>query len=142
MTQAARSSRLRKLEAVAFHEASHAIAHCYFKVPFRKATIRAREDYLGIVEGRRLGPKLIGRFSIGFPTPHDRERVEAVVMCLFAGKIGEHRFTGRWNHSGARSDDEQATDLLFRLAGGSEDEVASYAKWLRVRATEAILSLK
>jgi hypothetical protein len=129
-----------KLAAVAYHEAGHAVAHCCFHVPFRKATIVPSEDYLGMVEGKRLGPKLTERFSIGYPTPRDRDRVESVVMCLFAGTIAEHRFTGRWSHRGARTDDANATDLLLNLAGGNGDEIPLYAKWLRHRASVAILS--
>lgn len=126
--------------ATAYHEAGHAVAHVFFRVPLRKATIKGDEDYLGAVVGEKLGRKLIVGFESGFPTPAQRDRLERQVICLLAGALAERHFTGHRNNRGSSWDDGLATDLLLHLAGGSLTEVPAYARWLRIRASNAMLS--
>jgi ATP-dependent Zn protease len=132
--------RQKQREAIAYHEAGHAVAHCLFRVPFRKATITPAEDYLGIVVGYKLGRKLIQGFEIGFPTLRQRDRLERQVLCLLAGPICEAHFRGRRNNIGASDDYRMATGFLDHLSGGSPNQIDPYAKWLAAWATDMVLS--
>jgi ATP-dependent Zn protease len=121
--------RLSKREATAYHEAGHAVMHCYLRVPFKKTTIRSTGDYLGMVAGYRLGKVTIGGLRLGRLAARTRERVENMIMILIAGGIAEHVATGRRENAGSAADRSAITDFLTR-AYSSERQISTYWAWL------------
>jgi hypothetical protein len=65
-----------------------------------------------------------------------RSWVEKQVLCLYAGGLAERKFTGRWNHVGARSDRHQAYDYGSLLYGGPT--LDKYLAFMLSRAEDLI----
>jgi ATP-dependent Zn protease len=127
----------RKREATAYHEAGHAAIYCYLRMGFRKATIKPDKDYLGMVAIYRLGKRTIEELEYGRLARRHRERMENEIMCLLAGGIAEHIFTGRRNKIGAGSDHGKVLDFMMSACGSSEQAYA-YTKWLETLTRDTL----
>jgi cell division protease FtsH len=109
-------------EALAYHEAGHALAHLLLPEaePLHKVTI--------IPRGRSLGATMFlperDRYIWG------RRRLETEITTLYAGRIAEKMFTGDLS-TGAADDIKRATDLVRRMVtqfGMSELGPLSFAE--------------
>lgn len=117
-------ARLR-LEAVAYHEAGHAVVSIRHRRAFRLVTIvpTLEHNTLGHV-WYRPRPKWM-RPDLD-DSPRIARWIENEVLVCLAGPAAERRFTGRSNDVGAGSDHRHAVDLALRL---HEDE-AVLAKYM------------
>jgi hypothetical protein len=131
-----RTRSRRQLEATAYHEAGHAVAHVLLQVPFRKATIREGDDYLGRVEGYKLGKTFLEKIETGDLSLRDEDRIRRIVITLLAGHEAEQRFTGRKNSVGAASDHSSVVDFLFRVYSPKATE--AYMTFLEIRTEEEL----
>lgn len=143
--------------AVAFHEAGHAAAAIWLKVPVRSATIKSEDGVLGYVE---LGgaPATVkewvddqGCGSMWSPVPaRIRDWFERRAMIALAGEVAQQKATGTtWGSEGlmdhgaygsvrVAGDRHEATALVERISAG-EDELGAYLVWLEAR-TRSVLS--
>ena len=131
------SARLRDLEATAYHEAGHAVAHVALEVPFRRVTVRPGDDYLGRVEAGRLSKRLAIELEQSFLSPRDRDRAEREIICLFCGPIAQACHAGRRSHRATGSDYHRITDFVFSMSAGP-DEMRAYRNWLKLRAEQLL----
>ena len=134
----------KRLACTAYHEAGHAVAHAEYGLPARRVTIKSGGDYLGACFGRRA---LLSRYGPEWDSgDRNRLRMEKDVIILLAGGEAERRFSGRSNYVGAKSDREQAIDLLCRFASdfyenpgqGKQRIFKTYFKLLELRARELV----
>jgi hypothetical protein len=113
----------RKMEAVAYHEAGHAVAALLLHRPLR---------YVSIVPDKERG-------ILGYDLmPRRRTLLEREIMVLLAGEVAEEEFRGWRNRVGARSDYDKAHKCARAICETDEEAVA-YVTWLRVRIANQIL---
>ena len=102
----------RKLEAVAYHEAGHAVV-CFLRDrPFRYATIVPDEEFHGRVMTRKP-PK-----SLQPDSKVDCKAlcwIEREILAHLAGLAAEYRHAGRHNWRGASQDLRNARELADYL---------------------------
>lgn len=120
----------------AYHEAGHAVANLYLKLPFRKVTISGNKDYLGAVICDRLSKAFAKRVELEDLTPVHFDRIEREIVALLAGHEAERRFSGRRNSVGAASDYDKAVEWVFRTR--DLDEAPYYIKQLEIRTRKLI----
>lgn len=122
----------------AIHEAGHAVLMYYFKMPFYKVTIEAKDNYLGRVVGenlkqtaRRLYIEAYGKpekthpfykelvQEMSYMDSIDRDVfnkfAEEFIIVLFGGKASEELFCGNYRVEGFGSDEELILDFKARL---------------------------
>jgi hypothetical protein len=124
--------RKNRLERTAYHEAGHTVACVYLHIPFKYATIKSGEDFLGRVERYPYPESFHPDID---DSPKIRSRIEKDMMISLAGHAAEMAFSGRHNWSGASYDSHKAGDLALYYAGGEEETSAFYNwMWVRTRA--------
>jgi ATP-dependent Zn protease len=121
------------LRATAYHEAGHAVARYFLRLPFRYVTIRARGDADGYVMTRPFPRASRDRIQFGGATANDVQRVYDEVVTDLAGFIAQRRALGDADPEQSYSDTHGAVGLLDRVCGSNE-EVEACAHWLWVRA--------
>src|SRR6185437_15760265 len=95
----------RKMEAVAYHEAGHAVAALLLHRPLR---------YVTIVPDKARG-------TLGHDlTPRRRTILEREIMVLLAGEVAEREFRGWHNRVGSRSDYEKAHNCARAICATDE----------------------
>lgn len=106
----------KKLECTAYHEAGHAVAAYRQHLRFRYVTIKPDEndDSLGHLLHRAFDKRFRPDIAL---TPKMVESIEKHIVNCFAGPIAEKKFTGRWNHTGASSDNAAAANLASYVHG-------------------------
>jgi ATP-dependent Zn protease len=116
-------SRIKK---TAYHEAGHAVAHCFLHLPFKYVTIEQGEDSLGNVtpftHPKSFRPDLYDDWKT-------RKRIEHQIMTCFAGHAAELAFSGRKSWKGASSDNHEAVNLASYLCG-SVKQTEVYLNWM------------
>jgi hypothetical protein len=134
-----RSTKMGQLEAVAYHEAGHAVAAWLLNIPLRKVTIVPEGDALGYV--LRCGvafPKRV-REAFEFGGMSDRDEAWAyyiaerhAVYCI-AGNEAQNRFNPRSvRNCHSKSDRKSALAGLCRLADSKA--IPLYWRILKMRA--------
>ena len=120
----------RQLKATAFHEAGHVVAAIVLGLPLRRATITPEGQSLGHVLHQRAGkwfrPDLVLIRLV-------QVRVEHHAISSLAGRAAERLLTGRWNHVGARTDYDQALDILSFICS-SPEQLSLYFRLMDLRA--------
>jgi hypothetical protein len=117
-------------QAIAYHEAGHAVAAIHHQVRITKATIKGTVDLKGYVDHHN---PLHGAHPDAETPRRTRSRIENLVAVCYAGPIAERRFNVRtYRHFHAQSDYERAANLAGYLVG-SDKELEAYLKWLWVR---------
>jgi hypothetical protein len=131
-------TKLKTLEATAYHEAGHAVAAHQLRVGIgrREVSIVPNEGWHGFVHTLK-----------GFSGRPDMERTgqmrlgaEKGAIVSFAGEAAQRRFrpmSVRRHH--AASDRTQAVNLMSYFVG-SDRELDAYLKWLRIRAEAFVAS--
>jgi hypothetical protein len=119
----------KEIERTAYHEAGHAVASCHLHVAFSYITIIPEEDHLGHVKHPKLN---------NFDPECDNslravDRVERMILVLFAGQVAEWRFANRHNWRGSGEDWQHAVNLVSYLAGNNE-VLQKYVDYLWARA--------
>jgi hypothetical protein len=124
-------------EAIAYHEAGHAVAAWRQRVKIKSATIIPASDYLGQI--KHVSP--LNGVSLEYDGS-DRARIRAesaIILCL-AGPSAQRRFNPRSVRSyHATSDHEIAADLVNRL-DGNERSANAHLKWLSL-VTDDLIAL-
>lgn len=133
MTNRSSQQKQVALRATAYHEAGHAAAAHFLRLPFDRVDIVPDKD------GNSLGKVEYG--PVEFPIyPKDQavlDKLEKQIIMTFAGIVAEAMHTGRLNWRAGSEDFSRALDLaLKRHAEGSLDEVEAYLKYLWVRTYE------
>jgi hypothetical protein len=132
--------RLSPLEAIAYHEAGHAISSLLHEVALRRVHIVADEDTLGKTIGRSVTKAFGDAVDTGFlalEPPRVWRKLEAYIMVLIAGILAERMATGRWNHRGACHDTHVVIDLMSRFQESPDAESAHFF-WLAVRTRDEL----
>lgn len=129
-----RDRERKRLEAIAYHEAGHAVAAFTQGVRFARVSIVPDEsaETLGYV--LHTAHRWITEDETYTPSPVIRARIEARIIVVLAGQNAEFRFTGRHNPRHAQSDYTGAFDLAM-LVVRSEREFDAYFKWMAVRTS-------
>jgi ATP-dependent Zn protease len=132
-------SRPKRDEAIAYHEAGHAVvAHALGQaVPLVSFVPDEEDDSLG-----RCHQNLMGEWFRPDSDTSGRTRntIEKRVIILFAGFHAEARFTGRRNYKVASWDRGAAADILSYLTQDREEELRAYLAWLDVRSKDMVNS--
>ena len=129
-----RSSKQKKLERTAYHEAGHVVAAYFVRRGFSYISIEPGEDSLGHV--------VYQKFRDSFRPDYDKKiktrlPLEKVIIIGLAGYVAEKIFTGRRGLTEAVDDFQIAFDYASILTGGAE-ETSAFVKWLLIR-TENML---
>lgn len=127
------------MDAIAHHEAGHAVALVECRLPLRRVTIEPATDgsYLGLAQGPMLTPSLRRLLESGCPSDGRRARVEGLIVSALAGLHAERRRTGHWNSDGAAVDLANALNLAIRFCGDMK-ETNAYIAWLDVRTANIV----
>lgn len=127
--------KLGTLEATAYHEAGHAMAAWYLKIPFGKGKHAISIVPDGSTQGHFLSKHILRgrRIDVG-TTGADQLKMERLVVVLLAGMVAQRRHRPSsirtWHGS---SDFHSAVDLIGYFAG-NDREIEAYLKLLRIRA--------
>lgn len=124
----------RRRQAIAYHEAGHALAMWRGELPFKSITVVATDNYLGRVLSHRLS---VTDAQIYNMSPRTRDLFERKIGALLAGPEAQRLVRGRYDHVGAMDDCDQARDLVRRVIDLA-DEARWYYRWLRARAKNLV----
>lgn len=125
----------KRLLATAYHEAGHAIASFWLRVPIKRISIEPDPGKGSIGHVAHFGWNLGTSFAeieSGEIPPRVRDKIENQVIVFLAGGFAAKRFTGCWNNAGISSDRQSAIELAQRVAGWGKT-FAPYWKWLWLR---------
>ena len=126
--------RTQSLEAIAYHEAGHAVMAFITRRRILVVSINPTEGTLGHIRTAKLGEKTCN--EIETRSEFDlkiRARVEAEIMGIYAGPIAQSLFQGgRINMRDAASDFDNLADLLMHVCDPDE-EAQAYGEWLSQR---------
>lgn len=114
-------------QAVARHEAGHAVAAYWLKMDVSSLSIEPEGPTFGRIV-LRTSRRMLERIDTGILSHHARRQVENQVMTLLAGGVAAR------DRAGCERDHALAAALVMKLSG-SLDEAAAYAAWLRQRTT-------
>jgi len=128
-------------EAMAYHEAGHAVVAISLGIQVKKVTIKPTRDFHGrVTHAPVLTARDIRRINEGSETPHTRDRMEKLAMVCLAGPMAQQRFKPRsWRDWHGASDFEHYGDIVLKLGGGGES-LRLYGELLTVW-TESKLNL-
>ena len=126
--------KLSQLEKTAYHEAGHATARYFLKIPFRYVTIKSEKDSYGHTLGYPIPKAFVNDRD---NSPRMRMRIEKYIMAHYAGHTAECILTGRSNWKGADHDISNALDLATRLTGSNE-QASAFLKWMWIRTINLI----
>jgi ATP-dependent Zn protease len=129
-------------EQTAYHEAGHAVVAWAVRRPFKRVTIVAAEDYLGMLLQERFSQTMAETIEFGTLTARYRERVEAGMMTALGGGVAATKFCGGDEKRGWRGTEQDigiAGDYAMKGTGG-ENEVQPYMDWLLAR-TENLVNM-
>lgn len=126
--------RTKKLEAMAHHEAGHAVTAYLQDVPITEISIISDDDS---EEHCKYADSSDFSDTEWDKSLEARAAFEGRAICSFAGGHAEKIFTGRWNRIGMASDSRNAAEFILRMSG-SPEELETYGAWLRSR-TDALL---
>ncbi len=129
--------RTKKLVALAYHEAGHAVAAYRLKFPITEVTIVAQDDYLGAVTHKGLQQRIYNALAYGSIRPQMRVKIEEQMIISIAGPVAEQKYRGRYNHIAARSDWDGVTELALAL-WPQPDVASTYIRWMYLRAVHLI----
>ncbi len=125
------------LEAVAYHEAGHAVMYVLYGIRFNYVTIEPDDKYLGRVHGQ-LKPWYRPDIDNSHYVNH---HTEAQIIGFLAGPIAEGMFTDEdpveMNVIVDGSDTDRATELALRMKGDG-DAASEYLDELYKHAEEVV----
>jgi hypothetical protein len=124
------TTRRSKLEAVAYHEAGHAVAALELGHQIGSVSISPAAESLGRVQFKPPPEWFAPDIEI-----NERHRlfIEEEILIDLAGDAAWRRFMGRSNRIGSRSDDHSAVDLASYLYDG--DVLRTYMAYMWQRAS-------
>jgi hypothetical protein len=139
-------------EAVAYHEAGHAVVAHMLEYQVRRASIAPKSGSDGRVSWRNpINPSVMSKLKYGSEADLDRVRyrIDHAIIVSMAGAFAQKRHNPRsgWRYSGSGaargefllkgSDDQQALELMSRVY---EDEKvrAAYSRYLEARAEDLV----
>jgi hypothetical protein len=127
-----RARDLKRLKAIAHHEAGHAVARWWLGLRFRDASIipNSDEGTLGHVLSCHM-PKWFDPEST--ISPRVRLRIEKEIISSFAGQIAQAKFLGRKPRYGMHADNEGAVDIATYVASGETLDAFLHFLFLRSR---------
>jgi len=125
----------KALEAIAYHEAGHALAAYEERIRIKRVTIKPEETYSGCV--------FFTKPCVDSSLEHDHSRkqtlrVERRVRVLLAGVAAQRRFSPHSiRHYHAKSDLKDAFSLVGYIAGPPE-EISAYINLLNIQTKNMI----
>ena len=129
----------KQLIATAYHEAGHAVAAHFLKIPITKVTIEPDDDSLGHVRRKNLPRPVYEALRSGGLTLHMIDKIERNIIMPLAGGAAERRHRGRSNYVGSWQDRDRVVDFVDRLSASGE-EASAYYRLQLVRARGLIES--
>ena len=127
----------KRLIKTAYHEAGHAVAAFFLRLPFRHITIEPEGESLGhVLCDNALGKKTDLHINDALYEMNARveRRIEASVICDFAGLAAEAKYAGRHDWRGAASDFHNSVKYASYVCGCVQEETEAYLKLQRIRA--------
>jgi ATP-dependent Zn protease len=126
-------------EATAYHEAGHAVAQYYLRLPIRKVTIVSDKEKGTLGHCESKGPLYLKGIDLDI-SPAKQDRIFRKIQALLAGNVAQQRFNKRsvrkWH---ASSDYRKAVDLAIRVT--DTDGVRLLLGWLR-HGTECLVQTR
>ena len=142
MARKIREQQDRELRATAYHEAGHAVAHFFRRLPIRQVSIQPNRwrNTLGHVRGYR--PKSFVQWLEGAYVGLRREswfhyRAVSEIVCALAGSTAEKLATKRADHVGARIDYERAAYFAEAISA-TATQMSALLKWLEIVAQDLV----
>ncbi len=128
---------MKRIEAIAYHEAGHAVCSLALNRAFKYVTIVRDGNTLGHCQGLvyRGGQRLETDVYEG--NGRGRDWIEKQVKICLAGNVAERIYAGRNVVTGSNADFTNAMDLLEHLCG-SVEESGAYFDLLFVRTCNRI----
>ena len=128
---ASKSSKQKRFEKPAYHEAGHVVAAYCVRRGFSYVSIEPGEDSLGHV--------VYQKFRDSFHPDYDekikiRPLLEKVIIIGLAGYVAEKIFTGKR----AADDDFQIAFENACIITGSAEEASAFLKWLLIRTENMV----
>jgi hypothetical protein len=123
---------LQSVEAVAFHEAGHVIAHHALKIGTRSVTVVPDGEAEGCMRAYDRGTFILD----DTPTSRERQRVQREIIALYAGWAAVSQWFGREltvAEAGAGRDDETAKRLAVSISGWPPEH-RYLQQWLMARS--------
>ena len=125
----------KKLMSVAYHEAGHAVAAFFLKIPLASVTIVPKEGVLGLAQFKMPG-WVKTKLDEGVANDAKLDAwIKNHIVATLAGMNAEKLFTGRANHGGAMHDNETVADLAMVVCSSSA-EIDAYLKWLGIKTQQ------
>lgn len=129
--------RTKKLEAIAYHEAGHAVAGYLLNVSIVEVSIIREDGNLGHCSYVELREQLFQERQ----ERTARNVLEPRIISALAGGYAEKRFTGRWNEQGMAADLGGVIQDCQELVGvgpDNEEPINTYV-YRRLRRTRRLL---
>jgi hypothetical protein len=124
------------LEAIAYHEAGHAVAAWSSRFKLIGASIEPQAGSSGRLQFKNPLKRI--RLDLPGDSPRTRIRVENAVITCLAGPLAQRRYRPRaYRHWHGSDDHARALDLAIRLCG-SGPSTAAYLKWLNIRTKQLL----
>jgi hypothetical protein len=137
------------LRCVAHHEAGHAVAAIWLRVPFRWVSIKPKAGSAGRVSGPSPLARLLEKHAGGDDlTPREWVRIESEVVILCAGVAAERGYLQRNGLFSVDSDADLAftgvfdrsmnVDMAARLHGDDPEVADAWLRYLGLRASSLV----
>jgi hypothetical protein len=128
----------KKLRAVAYHEAGHAVFAYQTKEKLKKVTIQPGEGYLGCVFTKPYYKLKYIEYSSSTKL---WDRVDKIIEGLFAGYWAAKTFCSSRGSGGCSSDFQDIVDYAVRICGEG-DELNAFLRWKKIRVKNCIQNNK
>lgn len=125
----------QRIEAVAHHEAGHAVVAWAQELKFKRVAIEPEDDSLGYVAHGPLPKWFQPDLEL---SDRVRLRAERHIVMDFAEQLAEARFRERRPRYGMGADNQSALDMAFRL-GGSAETVEAYLRYCWCRSNDLVI---
>lgn len=127
---------MKQKEAIAFHEAGHAVAMMRFDQRIKAVSVEGNEDYSGIC--KRAGRLYLSLDREGDISPTMERRMQDCVVSLLAGIEAQRKFSPRSVRKGhAEGDHRSATHLALHV-NGTPEQASAWIAWLEVRTRDLV----
>jgi len=124
----------KKRQALAYHEAGHAVAAHDLGIRFRYVTIEP-DDQAGSLG--HCASTLPRWFQPDVSDDRQQGWAERDIVMTFAGEEAERLVTGRGNNVGTEND-RRSVWTVAQFVTNSDEETTAFIKWLRIRARQHV----
>lgn len=126
-----------ELDAIAYHEAGHAVMAFLIGTPIKYATVIPDKEYIGMV---RISPRYKVEDVMSL-SPIDwkmQKIIESDIMVKLAGQLAEAKYLGK-EIDDVLTDHETSVSMMDNIVS-SDEELDAYYDWLTIRTRNFIVS--